>query len=200
MAVPERRNGLLDNGDEEDAILMEEGDALRLENEVVIPPHLHEFAAATKLGDVFSLRIALDHLNGSINEPVEDGDSALHLACLYGYFPCVQLLLERGANIEVKDEDGAIPLHDACAGGFADIVQLIFNHACNLDTINRMLRTVDVEGDTPMHHAARGEHANVVRLLLAAGAPRATANIYGEIPRDLADPNTEAWRILDGNN
>ena len=29
----------------------------------------------------------------------------------------MQLLLERGANIESKDEDGAIPLHDACAGG-----------------------------------------------------------------------------------
>jgi len=29
----------------------------------------------------------------------------------------LQLLLERGANIEAKDEDGAIPLHDACAGG-----------------------------------------------------------------------------------
>lgn len=29
----------------------------------------------------------------------------------------MQLLLERGANMEVKDEDEAIPLHDACAGG-----------------------------------------------------------------------------------
>jgi len=32
-------------------------------------------------------------------------------------FDKLQLLLERGANIEAKDEDGAIPLHDACAGG-----------------------------------------------------------------------------------
>lgn len=31
--------------------------------------------------------------------------------------PSLQLLLERGANLEVKDEDGAVPLHDACAGG-----------------------------------------------------------------------------------
>jgi ankyrin repeat protein len=29
----------------------------------------------------------------------------------------LQLLLERGADLEAKDEDGAIPLHDACAGG-----------------------------------------------------------------------------------
>jgi len=88
-----------------------------------------------------------DNLTGSIDEPVEDGDTALHLTCLYGHLACVQvyylclflhffftpivwtlhellilfdklqLLLERGANIEAKDEDGAIPLHDACAGG-----------------------------------------------------------------------------------
>jgi hypothetical protein len=35
----------------------------------------------------------------------------------YGFSFPIQLLLERGANIEVEDEDGAIPLHDACAGG-----------------------------------------------------------------------------------
>ena len=29
----------------------------------------------------------------------------------------MQLLIQRGANVEAKDEDGAIPLHDACAGG-----------------------------------------------------------------------------------
>lgn len=33
----------------------------------------------------------VDNLNGSIDEPVEDGDTALHLACLYGYLPCVQV-------------------------------------------------------------------------------------------------------------
>jgi hypothetical protein len=32
-----------------------------------------------------------DNLNGSIDEPVEDGDTALHLTCLYGYCPCVQV-------------------------------------------------------------------------------------------------------------
>lgn len=32
-----------------------------------------------------------DNLEGSIDEPVEDGDTALHLACLYGKLSCVQV-------------------------------------------------------------------------------------------------------------
>lgn len=33
----------------------------------------------------------IDNLSGSIDEPVEDRDTALHLTCLYGYLPCVQV-------------------------------------------------------------------------------------------------------------
>ena len=32
-----------------------------------------------------------DNLTGSIDEPVEDGDTALHLTCLYGHLACVQV-------------------------------------------------------------------------------------------------------------
>nr|GMC89005.1 BRCA1-associated RING domain protein 1 [Ipomoea batatas] len=60
-----------------------------------------------------------------------------------------------------------------------------------------MLETVDIEGDTPLHHAARGEHADVIRLLLAAGASPTKTNIYGKIPSELADTDSEAKRVLD---
>lgn len=40
---------------------------------------------------LFYLWMGTDNLTGSIDEPVEDGDSALHLACLYGHLPCVQV-------------------------------------------------------------------------------------------------------------
>ncbi|KDO43944.1 hypothetical protein CISIN_1g028733mg [Citrus sinensis] len=146
MAVP--RNGMMeeDDSEEDNALFEEDGVNMDLESET--PPHLRDLAAAAQLGDVHSLRLALDNLSGSIDEPVEDGDTALHLTCLYGYLPCVQLLLERGASLEAKDEDGAIPLHDACAGGFIEIVQLLINSASGTECVKRMLETVDAEGDT----------------------------------------------------
>ncbi|KAL1533645.1 tankyrase-like [Salvia divinorum] len=59
-----------------------------------------------------------------------------------------------------------------------------------------MLETVDTEGDTPLHHAARGEYSDVIRLLLAHGASPTKTNIHGKTPLELADPETEAWRVL----
>ncbi|GJY11899.1 ankyrin repeat-containing protein [Tanacetum coccineum] len=88
-----------------------------------------------------------DNLDGSIDEPVEDGDTALHLTCLYGHLSC--LLLEIGASVEAKDEDGGVPLHDACAGaGFMEIVQLLVGKADSPECLKRMLESIDVEGDT----------------------------------------------------
>ncbi|PSR98467.1 Tankyrase [Actinidia chinensis var. chinensis] len=197
MAVPGRLNGLMDEDEEGDALFEEEEDGLILEPESDTPPHLRDLAAAAEVGDVDALRHALDNLSGSIDEPVEDGDTALHLTCLYGYLSCVQLLLERGASLEATDEDGALPLHDACAGGFTAIVELLINSANNPESVKRLLESVDVEGDTPLHHAARGEHIDVIRSLLAAGASPTKTNSYGKIPSELADPDTEARRILE---
>ncbi|KAJ0963579.1 hypothetical protein J5N97_028701 [Dioscorea zingiberensis] len=197
MAVPGGRNGMTgdDDGDEVAEFFGDDGDVLPdLDRDA--PAHLRALADAAQRGDVEALRIALDGHSGSIDDPVEDGDTLLHLSCLYGHLPCVELLLQRGANLESKDEEGAIPLHDACAGGFTEIVQLIFDLAGNPDLVKRMLDAVDAEGDTPLHHAARGEHSNVVQLLLATGACPKKTNIYGKVPAELADPGTEARDIL----
>lgn len=192
MAVPGRRNDL---GDDEGLFEEEEGEVWA-DIDRGVPPHLDALLDAAQRGNVDALRLALDNHSGSIDDPIEDGDTVLHLSCLYGYLPCVQLLLERGASLESKDEEGAIPLHDACAGGFTDIVQYIINFAGSPDHVNQMLNTSDSEGDTPLHHAARGEHLDVIQLLLAAGASPKKTNAYGKTPAELADPDTEAWSVL----
>lgn len=198
MAVPGRRNGLMDQDDMDDdnALFDEHGFIEDFDDQPDPPPHIRAITTAVHGGDQQALCVALDSFNGSIDEPIEDGDTALHLACLYGSLSCVQLLLERGASLESKDEDGAIPLHDACAGGYIDIAQLLISSAMP-EGVNRMLETVDTEGDTPLHHAARGGHDDVIRLLLASGASPIKENLFGKTPIDLSDQDTEARRILE---
>ncbi|KAK7267796.1 hypothetical protein RIF29_20475 [Crotalaria pallida] len=194
MAVPGRPN---DEDEEDNALFEEEGIVDFVDSDT--PPHLRDLSAASQLGDAQALRLALDNLTGSIDEPVEDGDTALHLTCLYGHLECVQLLLERGANMEAKDDDDAIPLHDACAGGYTEIVQLLLNRANDAEHIKRMLESVDSEGDTPLHHAARGEHVDVIRLLLSKGASLTKTNLFGKTPAELPDQGTEAKRLLEAS-
>ncbi|KAG8073448.1 hypothetical protein GUJ93_ZPchr0006g42992 [Zizania palustris] len=190
MAVPGRRNDLMDDDEHVEAF-----DGASDEEEV--PPQLYALSDAAQSGNVDALREALRNYDGNINDPVEDGDTVLHLACLYGQLPCVQLLLELGASLECKDEEGAIPLHDACAGGFTEIAQYILSFSANIDgCVTRMLNTVDSEGDTPLHHAARGEHLDVVKLLLEAGACPKKENAYGQAPADMADQDTEVRTLL----
>eukprot|EP00252_Welwitschia_mirabilis_P014849 TRINITY_DN32896_c0_g1_i1.p1 TRINITY_DN32896_c0_g1~~TRINITY_DN32896_c0_g1_i1.p1 ORF type:complete len:240 (+),score=58.53 TRINITY_DN32896_c0_g1_i1:94-720(+) len=201
MAVPRRRNGLgagndplglLEDSEEEDL----EGWVDVVEEDENLPSDLRALADAAKIGDVDALRWAIENLNGSIDQPLEDGDTALHLCCLYGYMPCVQLLLEKRASLDSKDEDGALPLHDACAGGYTVIVQLLLNACENQEHMKRMLAATDIDGDTPLHNAARGDHLEVVHLLLSAGASPTATNISGKMPGDLAEPNAEVWHLV----
>ncbi|KAL6585411.1 hypothetical protein OROMI_002055 [Orobanche minor] len=198
MPVPDR---LRDVGDEDASTLFDdEGIKLAEEDDIErseIPLRIRPLVSAAESGDRNALRQALESFDGNIDEPMEDGDTLLHLTCLYGHLNCVQFLLERGANLDSKDEDGGIPLHDACAGGYTEIAQLLITHANDPERVKRMLETVDVEGDTPLHHAARGEYSSVIKLLLARGASPTKANIYGKTPVELADPGTEARKILE---
>uniref|UniRef100_A0A6N2K6K2 Uncharacterized protein n=1 Tax=Salix viminalis TaxID=40686 RepID=A0A6N2K6K2_SALVM len=82
---------------EEDNALFE-GNGL-VDQDSDIPPHLLDLARAAQLGDLDALRNALDNLNGSIDEPVEDGDTALHLTCLYGYSVLCSATLGKGSKL-----------------------------------------------------------------------------------------------------
>ncbi|KAL5834279.1 hypothetical protein ACOSQ4_013776 [Xanthoceras sorbifolium] len=148
MAVPGRRNGLIDDDENEpDNALFEE------ENEL---------AAAAQLGDVQALRLALDNLNGSIDEPVEDASTE---------YSKMYLLLERGANLEAKDEDGAVPLRDACAGGFWRYVVCIFyivsfvcfgNIHLQNHQLNGILQVLKEAGVVPKAFDLHGERQVVI--------------------------------------
>ncbi|KAL1512345.1 hypothetical protein AB1Y20_005605 [Prymnesium parvum] len=142
--------------------------------------------AAAEAGDLPLFRRLLDEHSLAVDEQGEDGDTALHISCLYGHLDLVQECIQRGASVSSCDEDGSTPLHDACAGGYYDIVKLLLERGARVDV-------ADSDGDTPLHNASNGSHAHVCELLLLhAGdevAPllKARRNASGQTPADVAD-------------
>lgn len=177
---------------------MDVEDDFEEEQVIDLPSDLLNLLTAAELGDTDLIRQALANLNGSVNEAGEDGDTALHLACLYGHLNCVQILLEAGASVDVKDEDGAIPLHDACAGGYMEIVKVLLTAVqSDEQKLKSLLETTDIDGDTPLHHGARGNHEDVVQVLLSHGASPRPQNAQGKTAAELADEGSNLQKILE---
>ncbi|WOL10594.1 putative E3 ubiquitin-protein ligase XBOS33 [Canna indica] len=105
-----------------------------------------------------SLDKKYDHsaLSKFINKSADGGITALHMAALNGYFDCVQLLLDLGANPSA----------------------VTFNYGTSANLIGA--------GSTPLHYAACGGDLRCCQILLAKGASRLTLNCNGWLPLDVA--------------
>ena len=56
-----------------------------------------------------------------------NGDTQLHRAAWYGKAEMVKLLLERGADIDMKNKYGDTPIHQAAENGRTDIVKVLLS-------------------------------------------------------------------------
>ncbi|KAI4300349.1 hypothetical protein L6164_033737 [Bauhinia variegata] len=177
MAVPVRRNGLYDDDDDDGNdvgnlnALFEEEVLEELEpEEPDVPPYIRDLDDAAELDDIDAFRRALDNFPVNVTG--------------------VQLLLRRGANLEVKDADGNIALFYACKRGFTDIVRLILIRASDREQVKRVLDTVNPYGDTPLHLAAKGWNVDIFRLLLDYGASPTKINSQGKTPIESVTEHT----------
>ncbi|KAI0205233.1 hypothetical protein F4808DRAFT_277961 [Astrocystis sublimbata] len=76
----------------------------------------------------------------------------------------VQLLLDKGADVESKDKSGRTPLSWAAENEYAAIVQLLLDKKADIES-------KDNSGRTPLSWAARNGHKEIVHLLLGKGGP-----------------------------
>jgi ankyrin repeat protein len=70
----------------------------------------------------------------------------------------VQLLLDKGANIEAKHNNGSTALLVAALRGYKAIVQLLLDNGANI-------QAKDIDGKTALLLATLKGHEDVVRLL-----------------------------------
>jgi ankyrin repeat protein len=80
-----------------------------------------------------------------------------------GHLNIVELLVQKGADLNVQDHNSRTPLHLACSGGHLNIVELLVQKGADLNVQDSYSRT-------PLHLACSGGHLNIVELLVQKGA------------------------------
>jgi ankyrin repeat protein len=127
--------------------------------------------------------------------------TALHKAAQNGHLAIVRLLLDRGADPDIRDEgDNATPMHFAAESGHLDIVKLLVERGADVNGFGDV-HGWDIIGWATLHHHT---HADVANYLLANGAQHnifsavATGDVdairnLAPIRRDVIDKPMAIW-------
>jgi ankyrin repeat protein len=141
-----------------------------------------DFHDAAASGRVERLRELIAGDPAIVNGRSADGATAIGLAAFFGHRDAVELLLDRGAHIDMLCTNPAFPftaLHSAMSAGHRAIVELLLGRGANVNVR-------EGGGMTVLHEAAGLGSLDYVELLLARGADPNAKTDDGKLPGDFA--------------
>lgn len=105
--------------------------------------------------------LALLDRGAAIDQANYGGQSPLYVACSRRRYDTAELLIVRGANIELmsRDSNPRTPLQVACQLGHTDVVRLLLDRGADIDRRDGFYRT-------PLQGACQYRKTKVVQLLL----------------------------------
>eukprot|EP01036_Dinobryon_divergens_P024366 gene24366-32811_t len=124
----------------------------------------------------------------------QSGDTLLHALCKKGRVDAVNIVLNRGVNINALNKDGKKPMDCAREGEHTAIIALL----------DRMQAIYQMMSATPLYQAALNGHRDTTAFLLKQGADPNIANNKGVKPINAAIGNRHAvivslltkWAVL----
>ena len=132
-------------------------------------------------GDSAALAAALEADSSSINSPGPGGWPALHLAAHFGQVECVELLLQRGADAQVRSGNDMrnLALHAAAAGRVPERRAAILERLLDAGT---PVDAPQAGGFTALHSVVQNRDQASIDLLVARGADMHHAADDGRTP------------------
>jgi len=102
----------------------------------------------------------------------------LHVSAFRSY-DGTKLLIEKGANVNIRNNEGQTPLHNAIWGDSLNIVNYLLDNGANPNLANN-------EGSTALHLEAGNGNINIVQALLKKGANPNALNSNQQTPLHIA--------------
>ncbi len=161
---------------------------------------------AVKAGDVVTVRELLDKEPALANARTETGDSAILLAVYYARKEVAEILVAKGAELNVFEasamgaterlkaflkvdggpvnshsHDGWTPLHLAAFFGHGEAAKVLVANGAELNALSK-----NATCNTPLHAAVANRKADLVSFLLSAGADVNARTGNGWMPLHLA--------------
>ena len=132
---------------------------------IALPAGCKSIQQAAREGDIEHIKTLLA-LGVNINSRTWFGDqgSALHRASSAGRTETVKFLIEKGANVNIKDEASVLPIHRAAGSGHADIVKILLDNGAFPGP------QLGYTSKVPLNYAAKGGHIEAAKVLLEHGA------------------------------
>ncbi len=128
----------------------------------------HEFLAACREGHITVVRYYLT-LNGfDINQLYSGGEkkqlmTGLFLAAGYGHHAVVKMLLNAGADPNVRAYNGKTPLINASGAGHESVIDTLIASGADVNAVTD-------NNDSAIYVASKGGHDQLVKRLMVAGA------------------------------
>lgn len=143
--------------------------------------------AAKQIGTTLLLRVAPHNSWESIRETIRSngkgivGSSLILALANTGLELPTQLLLEKGADIELKSPLEGTPLILAAREKHKAVMQVLLGKGANVNAVSKF-------GNTPLIFAAKSGDESLVRMLLEKGAKVNRRNQDGKTAIDFAVP------------
>jgi ankyrin repeat protein len=146
---------------------------------------------AANRGNADTVRCLLDHgalVNGYDYELL----TPLHWSAALDHGLIVDILLEKGADLEAREELGQTPLHLAASAGHRDVVKLLIEKGAFIEASSNHV------GDKPLALACKFGHGEVVRYLVQMGASVRTKRPVFGTRSQVIGHITPLWLAVDG--
>jgi ankyrin repeat protein len=152
--------------------------AIELFRKYIVQLNLFE---ASSLGEIEVIQAIILNDKSAINSHSADGFTALGLACFFGHYKVVELLLSNNAdpNIPSANSFKVTPLHSACAISNLEIAKLLIQNGSDVNARQQ-------QGVTPLHSVAHNGQIEMVKLLIQNGADTSAQMENGKTPAEMA--------------